>query len=99
MSTAAGSLDSVDERLVRNALYSQRGFGLSPVPGFDLRADVFGRGSVDVTAVDAVRTTLEAQVTGSVRADQRPITVAWHYRVVQQPDPRTGDAYGAVQGG
>ena len=75
----SGSLDSVDERLVRNALYSQRGFGLSPVPGFDLRADVFGRGSVDVTAVDAVRTTLEAQVTGSVHADQRPITVAWHY--------------------
>ncbi len=75
----SGSLDSADERLVRNALYMQRGFGLSPVAGFDVRADVFARGRVDAMAVDAVRTTLEAQAAGLVSAEQRPITVAWHY--------------------
>ena len=53
--------------------------GLSPIEGFDVRADVLGRGVVDTSAVDAVQSTLAAQVAGSVQPERRPITVAWHY--------------------
>ena len=75
----SGNLTTADERLVRQALFTQRGFGLSPIEGFDVRADVLGRGVVDTSAVDAVQSTLAAQVAGSVQPERRPITVAWHY--------------------
>ena len=75
----SGNLTTADERLVRQALFTQRGFGLSPIEGFDVRADVLGRGVVDTSAVDAVQNTLAAQVAGSVQPERRPITVAWHY--------------------
>ncbi len=75
----SGNLTPADERLVRDALFTRRGFGLSPAEGFDIRADVLGRGVVDSTAVAAVQSTLAAQAAGSVQPERRPITVAWHY--------------------
>ena len=74
-----GRLGPADERLVQDALFTRRGFGLTPLPGFDVRADIFGRGSVGQLAVDSVRHTLEVQTAGGVQVEPRPITVAWHY--------------------
>jgi hypothetical protein len=74
-----GRLGPADERLVQDALFTRRGFGPTPLPGFDIRADIFGRGSVGQLAVDSVRHTLETQTVGAVQAEPRPITVAWHY--------------------
>ena len=74
-----GRLGPADERVVSDALFTRRGFGLTPLPGFDIRADVFGRGIVEPVAVDSVRHTVEAQAAGLTPPEQRPITVAWHY--------------------
>ena len=74
-----GRLGPADERLVQDALFTRRGFGLTPLPGFDVRADIFGRGVVEKIAVDSVRHTVAAQTAGWVQAEPRPITVAWHY--------------------
>ena len=86
-----GLLDASDERLVRNALAARRGFGLAPAPGFDVRADVFGRGVVDALAVDSVRRTVQAA--GGAPAVRRPVTIAWHYgwydTLIRPPDLQT----------
>lgn len=74
-----GLLGSSDARVVREALFAERGFGLTPHPDFDPRADVFGRGVVDQLSVDSVQHTVEAQASGLVEPEPRPITVAWHY--------------------
>lgn len=74
-----GALGSGDEQVVRGALFARRGFGLSPDPDFDARADVFGRGVIDRLSLDSVRHTVEAQESGLVETEPRPITVAWHY--------------------
>ena len=74
-----GLLGSGDEQVVRNALFTRRGFDLVPDPAFDVRADVFGRGVIDQQALDSVRRTVDAQAAGTVQTEPRPITVAWHY--------------------
>ena len=74
-----GLLEAADERVVQDALFARRGFGLAPAPGFDVRADVFGRGIVDQLSLDSVRHTVSAQVSGLAEPEPRPITVAWHY--------------------
>ena len=74
-----GRLGPADERLLQDALFARRGFGLTPLPGFDVRADIFGRGVVEQIAVDSVRHTVATQAAGGVQAELRPITVAWHY--------------------
>ena len=55
-------LDVADEELVRQVLFSQRGYDLRPLPGFDHRADVFGRGVIDPVAVESVRHTIDGVV-------------------------------------
>lgn len=74
-----------DLRLAERATGAQRGFGLTPLPGYDFRADLFGRGSVGVEDVAAVRDILE-RVRGFERVPVfRPITVGWHYGWYNSP--------------
>ena len=68
-----------DAQLMRDALFTTRGFALQPNQGFDYRADVFGRGRVDQQGVDAVARTIGQLDAGLVSGGPRPITVAWHY--------------------
>ena len=74
-----GLLSAADSELMRNALFTSRGFAVEPNTGFDYRADVFGRAGIDQDAVDAVSRTIDLQVDGTPVSDPRPITVAWHY--------------------
>ena len=72
-------LDAADEELVRQVLFSQRGYDLRPLPGFDHRADVFGRGVIDPVAVESVRHTIDTVAQAGSPIRRRPVTVAWHY--------------------
>ena len=72
-------LDVADEELVRQVLFSQRGYDLRPLPGFDHRADVFGRGVIDPVAVESVRHTIDTVTQAGSPIRRRPVTVAWHY--------------------
>ena len=74
-----GRLGQADERLVQNALFTRRGFGLTPFPGFDVRADIFGRGVIEPTAVASVRHPIDTITRAGSPIRRRPITVAWHY--------------------
>ena len=74
-----GILGVKDIDLVRQALFTSRGFGLEPSEGFDYRADVFSAARVDQDALDAVSRTIDLLGYGVPVSDPRPITVAWHY--------------------
>lgn len=74
-----GRIDAEDERLVESAAFAQRGFDLVPAPGFDQRADVFGRAAVDAHTVDSVRRSVVQYGNTALTLPPRPITVAWHY--------------------
>ena len=74
-----GQLGPLDQEVVRTALFAQRGFDLVPRPGFDQRADVFGRGSVEPLGVDSVAHSIDQHIMSLAPAITRPITIAWHY--------------------
>ena len=73
-----GVLGAGDVEVMDQALFTSRGFAIEPNTGFDIRADIFGRGVIGQDAVDAV---IRAVSTSSVPAVpvRRPITVGWHY--------------------
>ncbi|SVD22233.1 uncharacterized protein METZ01_LOCUS375087, partial [marine metagenome] len=73
-----GLLGAQDEKVILNALFSNRGFGLRPEPGFDYRADIFGRATVEENVLDSVRYTVN-EIGSLTTPTLRPITVAWHY--------------------
>ncbi|MCE2539665.1 MAG: hypothetical protein J4G16_04570 [Acidobacteria bacterium] len=75
----SGAIDASDREIVSTALYAQRGFGLTPRPGFDYRADVFGRAVVEPLVVDAVTHSIQRYGESTMPTPRRPITVAWHY--------------------
>ena len=93
-----GQLGSDDANLVETALYAQRGFDLTPVPDFDYRADVFGRGSIDSAAIDSVHHSINV-FSGSPLLAQRPITVAWHYGWYNTIDRPPGSQTCRLKGG
>ena len=74
-----GVVDAVDAALMRQAVFTARGFQITPNVGFDYRADVFGQGVVDQTSADAVADAVAASARGELRSQPRPVTVAWHY--------------------
>lgn len=73
-----GLLEPDDAGLVDLALFTQRGFDLVPAPGFDHRADIFGRGGIDPIALESVLHSIDVWRESATLAP-RPITVAWHY--------------------
>lgn len=75
----SGMIGYPDRELVRTALHARRGYRVRPAPGFDYRADVFGRGVVEPAVVDSVTHSIERYSGSAEPADRRPITVAWHY--------------------
>ena len=75
----SGVMDVFDREIVSTALYDQRGFGLTPRPGFDYRADVFGRAVVEPQVVDSVTHSIQHYGESTVPTLRRPITVVWHY--------------------
>ena len=75
----SGAINAVDGEIVSTALYAQRGFGLTPRPGFDYRADVFGRAVVEPLVVDSVTHSIQRYSESTLPTHRRPITVAWHY--------------------
>lgn len=79
-----GVLDAADAELMRQALFTSRGFQVSPNQGFDFRADVFGRGVVDQASADAVFAAVSALESGDLDPQLRPITIAWHYNWYDQ---------------
>ena len=74
-----GQVGLADTQVMRQVLFTSRGFALQPNTGFDFRADVFGRASIDQDAVDAVFRTVDLLGDGLPVDEPRPITVAWHY--------------------
>ncbi len=74
-----GQVGPVDVQISRAALNSQRGFNLSPAPGYDFRADIFGRGIVDQLDISSVEFNVPLLQGIGQFPDRRPITVAWHY--------------------
>ena len=75
----SGSINGVDEEIVSTALHAHRGFGLTPRPGFDYRADVLGRAAVDPLVVDSVSHSVQRYTESQEPTPLRPITIAWHY--------------------
>lgn len=75
----SGSINEIDQEIVSTALYAHRGFGLTPRPGFDYRADVLGRAAIDPLVVDAVSHSVQQYAESREPPLPRPITVAWHY--------------------
>ena len=75
----SGTINASDREIVSTALYAQRGFGLTPRPGFDYRADVFGRAVVEPLVVDSVTHTIQRYGESTMPTSRRPITIAWHY--------------------
>jgi len=74
-----GVVDAADLAIARQASFTARGFSIAPNVGYDFRADVFGRGEVDQSSVDAVAAAVTASQAGGLPMEPRPITVAWHY--------------------
>ena len=75
----SGAMDVLDQEIASTALYNQRGFALTPRPGFDYRADVFGRAVVEPLVVDSVTHSIQHYGESNGPTLRRPITVAWHY--------------------
>ncbi len=75
----SGAIDAFDQQIVNTALHAHRGFDLTPRPGFDHRADVFGRAVVEPLVVDSVTHSVLRYAGSTERTLPRPITVAWHY--------------------
>ncbi len=73
-----GAVALADRHLAESVLFAQRGFGLQPAYGFDPRADVFGRGAIDASSVNAIEHSVQLY-SGGLRTRTRPITIAWHY--------------------
>ena len=73
-----GTIGVADTGVMQQAVLTSRGFGVEPNRGFDIRADVFGRGVIGQDAVDAVAHTV-ATAAVPFRPVRRPITVGWHY--------------------
>ncbi|MCH7825551.1 MAG: hypothetical protein IH849_12175, partial [Acidobacteria bacterium] len=80
-----GQVGPADAQIIRAALHSRRGFNLTPAPGYDFRADVFGRGSVDQLDISSVEFNVPLLQGIGQFPDRRPITVAWHYGWYDQP--------------
>jgi hypothetical protein len=74
-----GILGAADMAILERALFTTRGFRVEPNTGYDFRADVFGRASIDQESVDAVLRTIGLLSNGGSASMPRPITVAWHY--------------------
>ena len=76
---ADGMVGPADLAVVEQALFTRRGFDLVPEPGFDHRADVFGRGLVERLEADSVQRIVN-EMSGPISAiDARPVIIAWHY--------------------
>ena len=75
----SGAINAVDGEIVSTALYARRGYGLTPRPGFDYRADVLGRAAIGPFVVDSVTHSIRSYVDSTEPTFRRPITVAWHY--------------------
>ena len=74
-----GRLSPSDEQLILASLDRSRGYSVKPNKGYDYRADLFARGRVGETDLNAYREfTRQAPATTS-STSKRPITVAWHY--------------------
>ena len=73
-----GAVGASDRDLAASALFTHRGFGLQPAHGFDPRADVFGRGTVDAPSVNSIEHSVQRYASG-LQTRTRPITIAWHY--------------------
>lgn len=73
-----GVLGPGDASLMQQAVLTSRGFGIEPNTGFDIRADIFGRGVIGQDAVDAVTRAVTSTALHS-QPVRRPITVGWHY--------------------
>jgi hypothetical protein len=73
-----GVLGPADAILMHQAVLTSRGFGVEPNSGFDIRADIFGRGVIGQDAVDAVTRAVMTTALNS-QPVQRPVTVGWHY--------------------
>jgi len=93
-----GRVGQADEKIVRAARFSQRGFSLAPSNSFDYRLDVFGRASVNNPSVDSVIHSLNFYKDNPPKNNSpstwtRPITIAWHYgwynREVRPPGSQT----------
>lgn len=93
-----GLLGAQDEIVVRRALFSKRGFGLRPEPGFDYRADIFGRATVEENALEAVRYAV-SEIGSLTTPTRRPITVAWHYGWYNRLDRPPGTQTVKFKGG
>lgn len=79
-----GMLGPVDIQMVRRAVGGRRGFAVDPLPGYDFRADIFGRGLVDHLDRRAVELNVPLPRGGPLE-EARPITVAWHYGWYNRP--------------
>ena len=95
----SGAIDASDREIVSTALYAQRGFGLTPRPGFDYRADVFGRAVVEPLVVDSVTHTIQRYGESTMPTPRRPITVAWHYGWYNTLDRAPGSQTVRFKGG
>lgn len=76
--TGDGLLGPDDASVVDLGLFSQRGFNLTAAPGFDHRADIFGRGAIDPIALESVIHSIDVWRASATQV-KRPITIAWHY--------------------
>lgn len=77
--TGNGTPSNSDKNVVRRARGSKRRYDVRPAPGYDFRADVFGRGRVDDNDLRAVKQTLDFLRQTPLAARPRPVTVCWHY--------------------
>jgi hypothetical protein len=69
-----GVIDARDRAIIEASLQTQRGFGIEPLPGYDYRADLRGRGRVTGADLDAFDRTA---VFGP--APTRPEVICFHY--------------------
>ena len=82
----SGAINAADGEVVRTALYAQRGYALTPRPGFDYRADVLGRAAVEPLVVDSVARSIRQYADSAESLPHRPVTVAWHYGWYNRPE-------------
>lgn len=74
-----GVFSDQDLAVISAAMSGRRGDDLLPLPGFDYRADVLGRGAIDQDALAAAAAAHDRVAIAPEDVRARPITVAWHY--------------------
>lgn len=74
-----GRWSKADDRIIKRSLGLRRGVSLQPADGYDFRADLYGRGTVDRADLRAAADARAMVGTDPSVRRARPITVAWHY--------------------